>query len=208
MMYIRNTGSFTGPFLSRKRFSSWNCPGRCSTRIIRRTLKYVCIVICWSTVKNGDMGSLMIGMHATAFMKNVRDPRYFVRIKCGSVTIWPVFSSTYGLKNRRMVSATKMKSNRTSNDMRICGVLSPDMMNIRIGVMTELYQMTKNMNPSQARRTYESGKNRRAIWSVTLLALSVHASGVGSELVFRRRFPILFFKCNAREELSYFSACY
>jgi len=62
--------------------------------------------------------------------------------------------------------------------------MSPDMMNIRIGVMTELYQMTKNMNPSQARRMYESGMKRRAIRSLILLAFEL---AVGSGLIFGPR---------------------
>ena len=56
-----------GPFLSRNLLSSENCPGRCSTRTIRRTLKYVSRVDSWAPSKNGEIGSLSIGTHAIAF---------------------------------------------------------------------------------------------------------------------------------------------
>ena len=57
--------------------------------------------------------------------------------------------------------------------------------------MTELYQMTKNMKPSQTRRTEESGKKRRATQAAALCDAFIDDSAMGIELIFRFRFLVL-----------------
>ena len=58
---------------------------------------------------------------------------------------------------------TKMKSKTTSAYTNDCGVLCPDMMNMRIGVTSELYHITTKMKMSHIKRTRELGRNQRHI---------------------------------------------
>ena len=64
---------------------------------------------------------------------------------------------------------TKMKSKTTSAYTNDCGVLFPDMMNMRIGVTSELYHITTKMKTSHIKRTRELGRNQRHIRFATEL---------------------------------------
>ena len=64
---------------------------------------------------------------------------------------------------------TKMKSKTTSAYTNDCGVLCPDMMNMRIGVTSELYHITTKMKMSHIKRTRELGRNQRHIRFATEL---------------------------------------